>query len=110
MNELHDLLAPEPPIDIGPSGETAQQQQPLAHPGVRLMSVEVLNWGTFHKHVWGLKRGGANAHRPGREGPAKHPVLDARAWWLGPARRINYSRAGRADRGGGAPGWGVPAP
>ena len=32
-----------------------------ARPGFRLIRVEVLNWGTFHKQVWGLDVGGHNA-------------------------------------------------
>ena len=98
MNELHDLLAPEPPIDIGPSGETAQQQQPLTHPGVRLMSVEVLNWGTFHKHVWRLDLMGGNGLLTGQNGAGKSTLVDAITTLLVPAHRINYNKAGQADR------------
>jgi len=46
-------------------------------PGFRLHRVEVLNWGTFHKQVWGLDLGGNNALLTGDIGSGKSTFVDA---------------------------------
>ena len=65
--------------------------------GFRLDRFEVLNWGTFHKHVWGLDVGGNNALLTGDIGSGKSTFVDAVTALLVP--RANFNKAaGRRDR------------
>lgn len=96
MNESHDLSPPEPAVEIVPDAGAAQQ--PPAQPGVRLMSIEVLNWGTFDRHVWRLDLMGGNGLLTGQNGAGKSTLVDAITTLLVPAHRINYNKAGQADR------------
>lgn len=96
MNESHDLSPPEPAVEIAPDAGAAQQ--PPAQPGVRLMSIEVLNWGTFDRHVWRLDLMGGNGLLTGQNGAGKSTLVDAITTLLVPAHRINYNKAGQADR------------
>src|SRR5581483_2099007 len=98
MNELQDLLPPEAVTETVPNAGATRQQQPFAPPGVRLMSVEVLNWGTFDKQVWRLDLMGGNGLLTGQNGAGKSTLVDAITTLLVPAHRINYNKAGQADR------------
>lgn len=98
MNEPHDLLPSEPATETVPNAEATRQQQPFAPPGMRLMSVEVLNWGTFDKRVWRLDLMGGNGLLTGQNGAGKSTLVDAITTLLVPAHRINYNKARQADR------------
>src|SRR5260370_34490830 len=63
-------------------------------PGFRLQRVEVLNWGTFHKQVWGLDLGGNNALLTGDIGSGKSTFVDAVTALLVP--RANFNKAAGA--------------
>ena len=78
MNQL-DLLTPE------------------ARPGFRLARFEVLNWGTFHKHVWGLDPEGNNSLLTGDIGSGKSTLVDALTALLVP--RVNFNKAAGAIAG-----------
>src|SRR6516162_3287546 len=66
-------------------------------PGFRLHRVEVLNWGTFHKQVWGLDLGGNNALLTGDIGSGKSTFVDAVTALLVP--RANFNKAAGAATG-----------
>ena len=70
---------------------------PAARPGFRLMRFEVLNWGTFHKHVWGLDANGNNSLLTGDIGSGKSTLVDAIAALLVP--RANFNKAAGAASG-----------
>ena len=65
--------------------------------GFRLLRLEVLNWGTFHKRVWVMKLGGANALLTGDIGSGKSTLVDAVTTLLVPAHRIAYNKAAGAE-------------
>lgn len=96
MNDLQDLSVREAPIAIGPDIEAKERASAL--PGVRLMSVEVLNWGTFDRHIWRLDLMGGNGLLTGQNGSGKSTLIDAITTLLVPAHRINYNKAGQAER------------
>ncbi len=66
-------------------------------PGFRLMRLEVLNWGTFHKQVWGLDAGGNNALVTGDIGSGKSTLVDAISALLVP--RVSFNKAAGASPG-----------
>jgi uncharacterized protein YPO0396 len=66
-------------------------------PGFRLDRVEVLNWGTFHKHIWGLDLGGNNALLTGDIGSGKSTLVDAVTALMIP--RANFNKAAGASAG-----------
>ena len=70
---------------------------PPLRPGFRLHRVEVLNWGTFHKQVWGLDLGGNNALLTGDIGSGKSTFVDAVTALLVP--RVNFNKAAGAATG-----------
>jgi uncharacterized protein YPO0396 len=70
---------------------------PSPRPGFRLLRVEVLNWGTFHKQVWGLDVGGNNALVTGDIGSGKSTLVDAITALLVP--RVNFNKAAGASAG-----------
>ncbi len=76
----------------------APDRRRTTRPGVRLMAVEVYNWGTFDKSVWRLDLGGGNGLLTGQNGAGKSTLVDAITTLLVPARRITYNKAGQADR------------
>src|SRR5262245_39960430 len=99
MNELHDVSRPESATEhLSNAAGATRSQEPLAPPGVRLLSVEVLNWGTFDRHVWRLDLMGGNGLLTGQNGAGKSTLVDAITTLLVPAHRINYNKAGQADR------------
>jgi uncharacterized protein YPO0396 len=66
-------------------------------PGFRLVRFEVLNWGTFHKHVWGLDADGNNSLLTGDIGSGKSTIVDAITALLVP--RVNFNKAAGAAAG-----------
>src|SRR5215472_6010214 len=70
---------------------------PAARPGFRLVRFELLNWGTFHKQVWGLEPGGNNSLLTGDIGSGKSTLVDALAALLVP--RVNFNKAAGATTG-----------
>ncbi len=66
-------------------------------PGFRLDRVEVLNWGTFHKNIWGLDLGGNNALLTGDIGSGKSTLVDAVTALMVP--RANFNKAAGATAG-----------
>jgi len=96
MNTLLDDLTTVAP---SPGGQTSErEEQEGERPGVRLMSVEVLNWGTFDRHIWSLDLSGGNGLLTGQNGAGKSTLVDAITTLLVPAHRINYNKAGQAER------------
>lgn len=65
--------------------------------GFRFDRLEVLNWGTFDKHVWQMKIDGKSALLTGDYGSGKSTLVDALATLLVPPRRLAYNRAGGAE-------------
>jgi uncharacterized protein YPO0396 len=86
-----DALAP-----LDPASDAVEQVAAL--PGVRLMSIEVLNWGTFDRHIWRLDLGGGNGLLTGQNGAGKSTLIDAITTLLVPPQRISYNKAGQAER------------
>jgi uncharacterized protein YPO0396 len=70
---------------------------PGLRPGMRLASVEVLNWGTFDKRVWSLNLDGQNGLLTGDIGSGKSTFVDAITTLLVPAQRISYNKAAGAE-------------
>ena len=70
---------------------------PGVKPGMRLHTVEVLNWGTFDKRVWSLHLDGANGLLTGDIGSGKSTFVDAITTLLVPAHRIAYNKAAGAE-------------
>jgi len=69
----------------------------VPRPGFRLVRLEVLNWGTFHKHVWGLDAEGNNSLLTGDIGSGKSTLVDAITVLLVP--RVNFNKAAGAAVG-----------
>jgi len=68
-----------------------------AIPGFCLSHMEVLNWGTFNKHVWVLPTNGQNALLTGDIGSGKSTLVDAITALLVPPRRITFNKAAGAE-------------
>ncbi|MFF4386262.1 ATP-binding protein [Streptomyces sp. NPDC001552] len=66
-------------------------------PGFRLASLEVLNWGTFHRTIWGFGIDGRSALLTGGVGSGKSTLVDAMTTLLLPANKIAYNKAAGAD-------------
>jgi uncharacterized protein YPO0396 len=66
-------------------------------PGFRLARLEVLNWGTFHQHVWGLDLACGNALLTGDIGSGKSTLVDAITALMVP--RANFNKAAGASSG-----------
>lgn len=65
--------------------------------GFRLDTLEVFNWGTFHKEVWRLDLNSRNGLLTGDIGSGKSTLVDAVTTLLVPAQRIAYNKAAGAD-------------
>jgi len=65
--------------------------------GFRLHTLEVFNWGTFHKQVWRLDLDSRNSLLTGDIGSGKSTLVDAVTTLLVPARRVAYNKAAGAD-------------
>ncbi len=68
-----------------------------ARAGYRLHRVELLNWGTFDRHVWRLNPDGANCLVTGDIGSGKSTLVDAITTLLVPAQGITYNKAAGAE-------------
>lgn len=77
------------------AGDTQSTEAPLA--GFRLMRLEVLNWGTFDRHVWTMSLNGRNALLTGDIGSGKSTLVDAITTLLVPAHKVAYNKAAGAD-------------
>lgn len=96
MNALLDLLTEEASPETASALEPEARETPL--PGFRLRSVELYNWGTFDRHIWHLDLMGGNGLLTGQNGAGKSTLVDAITTLLVQANRINYNKAGQADR------------
>lgn len=67
-------------------------------PGTRLVSIEVLNWGTFDRRIWRLDLNGDNALLTGDIGSGKSTFVDAITTLLVPSQRIDYNKAAGAEK------------
>lgn len=76
--------------------ELADQGSPGHRPGFRLDRLELLNWGTFDRHVWTFEVGGQTALLTGDIGSGKSTVVDAVTTLLLPANRVAYNKAAGA--------------
>ncbi len=65
--------------------------------GFRLQRFEVLNWGTFHRHVWRIDPAGRNSLLTGDIGSGKSTLVDAVTTLLVPHNRIVYNKAAGAE-------------
>jgi len=65
--------------------------------GFRLQSFELLNWGTFDKHIWKIIPDGENALLTGDIGSGKSTVVDALTTLLVPSQKIIYNKAAGAE-------------
>lgn len=96
MNDLFKLIVAD---DVAGAVSTAVPAVPASRlAGVRLMAIEVFNWGTFDRHIWRLDLTGGNGLLTGQNGAGKSTLVDAITTLLVPAHRINYNKAGQAER------------
>lgn len=65
--------------------------------GFRLHRFEVLNWGTFHRHIWQLPPDGANSLLTGDIGSGKSTLVDGLTTLLVSPQKIVYNKAAGAD-------------
>jgi uncharacterized protein YPO0396 len=65
--------------------------------GFRLHRFELLNWGTFDKHIWQIQPNGDNALLTGDIGSGKSTLIDALTTLLVPAQKIIYNKAAGAE-------------
>lgn len=70
---------------------------PTAPSGYRLQRLEVLNWGTFDKHIWEISPNGQNALLTGDIGSGKSTLVDAITTLLVPQQKITYNKAAGAE-------------
>ena len=75
-------------IDFAESDATA---------GFRLHAFEVLNWGTFHRHVWTLPASGSNGLLTGDIGSGKSTLVDGLTTLLVPPQQLIYNKAAGAE-------------
>ncbi|BBO80362.1 ATP-binding protein [Desulfosarcina ovata subsp. sediminis] len=68
-----------------------------AHAGFRLQTFDVLNWGTFHRHVWTLPTGGSNSLLTGDIGSGKSTLVDGLTTLLVPPQQVVYNKAAGAE-------------
>ncbi|MDQ3001362.1 MAG: ATP-dependent exonuclease SbcCD, C subunit-like protein [Fibrobacterota bacterium] len=78
----------DPVLDFAPEKAKA---------GFRLHSLEVYNWGTFHKRIWSLGLGGENALLTGDIGSGKSTLVDAVTTLLVPSQKIVFNKAAGAE-------------
>jgi uncharacterized protein YPO0396 len=67
------------------------------HTGFRLHYFELLNWGTFHKHIWSLPQKGADSLLTGDIGSGKSTLVDGLTTLLVSPQKIVYNKAAGAD-------------
>ena len=68
-----------------------------AKAGFRLDTLEVLNWGTFHKKIWSASPGGDNSLLTGDIGSGKSTLVDGLTTLLVPSQKITYNKAAGAE-------------
>ena len=78
----------QPLLDFASSDERA---------GFRLHRLEVLNWGTFDRHIWRFDLHGDNTLLTGDIGSGKSTLVDAVITLLVPPQRIAYNKAAGAE-------------
>lgn len=66
--------------------------------GFRLHSVELFNWGTFHKNIWKIEPNGSNSLLTGDVGSGKSTLVDALTCLIVPHQKINFNKAAGAER------------
>jgi uncharacterized protein YPO0396 len=69
---------------------------PGYRPGFRLDRLELLNWGTFDRHVWRFDVRGETSLLTGDIGSGKSTLVDAVTTLLLPANRVAYNKAAGA--------------
>lgn len=74
-----------------------QNETPMPAAGYRLQRLEVLNWGTFDKHIWEIAPNGHNALLTGDIGSGKSTLVDAITTLLVPQQKITYNKAAGAE-------------
>lgn len=85
----------EPSVSHGAAAEAV-----LGHgEGYRVLKVELLNWGTFHKRVWTIDFNRENALMTGENGSGKSTVTDAILTLLVPKDKITYNAASDSKAG-----------
>ncbi|GAA4733746.1 ATP-binding protein [Modestobacter marinus] len=87
---------PKSEQDVAP--ETAPTLQARVADGVRLDTLQVYNWGTYHSKVYTLGLQGGNGLLTGDVGSGKSTLVDAMTALLAPANRIVFNAAAGADR------------
>src|SRR4051794_6301836 len=65
--------------------------------GFRLTRLEVYNWGTLHRKIWGLNCHGDNALLTGDIGSGKSTLVDAISTLLIAPQKITYNKAAGAE-------------
>ena len=65
--------------------------------GFRLQRFELLNWGTFDRHIWRIDPDGRNSLLTGDIGSGKSTLVDALTTLLAPHNRITYNKAAGAE-------------
>ncbi|MEQ8702988.1 MAG: ATP-binding protein [Phaeodactylibacter sp.] len=75
----------------------AQPETQMPSAGYRLQRLEVLNWGTFDKHIWEISPNGQNALLTGDIGSGKSTLVDAITTLLVPQQKITYNKAAGAE-------------
>ena len=65
--------------------------------GFRLERFELLNWGTFDRHIWRIDPAGRNSLLTGDIGSGKSTLVDALTTLLAPHNRITYNKAAGAE-------------
>ena len=93
MTEIPSIVQEQPPLE-GVHGAESTRPRRL---GMRLMAIEVLNWGTFDKRPWRLEMGGDNGLLTGDIGSGKSTLVDAITTLLLPAQKIAYNKAAGAE-------------
>ena len=78
--------------DLFASAGAAVIEEKAPRPDFRLARFEVLNWGTFHKHIWTILPAGENALLTGDIGSGKSTLVDALTTLLVPPRKITYNK------------------
>jgi uncharacterized protein YPO0396 len=79
------------------SGQILEFPNAGASAGFRLERLELLNWGTFHEHVWALDVRSENALVTGDIGSGKSTLVDAITTLLVPPQRQQYNKAAGAE-------------
>jgi uncharacterized protein YPO0396 len=66
--------------------------------GFRLDRLEVYNWGTFNRHIWGINPEGGTSLLTGANGSGKSTLVDALLTLLVPWSKRNYNLASGSEK------------